>query len=170
VARAKALAATGSESNERTRRILREAAVLLLLPLALYLFICLISHSPSDPGWSHTAETTTLHNFGGTIGAYLADLLLYLIGNIAYAFPILLVVLSIGVLRQWRSADRSTLEPTLRLIGFVAFFVSGCGLAALRDGGGAPDLLSDLPAGRFSRVASVNWVPRCSCWRCSWSR
>ncbi|HEX6613687.1 MAG TPA: DNA translocase FtsK 4TM domain-containing protein [Rhodanobacteraceae bacterium] len=146
MARAKALAGSGNESSERTRRILREAAVLLLLPLALYLFICLVSHSPSDPGWSHTGTGTTLHNFGGTIGAYLADLLLYLIGNIAYAFPILLVVLSIGVLRQWRSADRSALEPTLRLIGFVAFFVSGCGLAALRDGG-APDLLSDLPAG-----------------------
>jgi S-DNA-T family DNA segregation ATPase FtsK/SpoIIIE len=147
VARAKALAASGNESSERTRRILREAAVLLLLPLALYLFICLISHSPSDPGWSHTGSDTTLHNFGGTIGAYLADLLLYLIGNIAYAFPVLLVVLSVGVLRQWRSADRSTLEHTLRLIGFVAFFVSGCGLAALRDGLGAPDLMSDLPAG-----------------------
>ena len=147
MARAKGPADSGIQHSERTRRILREAAVLLLLPLALYLFICLITHSPADPGWSHTATGTTLHNFGGTIGAYLSDLLLYLIGDVAYAFPILLVVLSIGVLREWHSDDRSTLEPTLRLVGFVAFFVSSCGLAALRVGADPANLMSELPAG-----------------------
>ena len=142
MARAKAINQSVRDNGERTRRVLREAAVLLLLPVALYLLVCLISHNPADPGWSHTAEASAVHNFGGTVGAYLADLLLYLFGQIAYAFPILLGVLSIGVLRGWRSADRSALEPTLRLIGFVAFFVAGCGLAWLHDSG-----LNDLPAG-----------------------
>ncbi|HEY3520919.1 MAG TPA: DNA translocase FtsK 4TM domain-containing protein [Rhodanobacteraceae bacterium] len=142
MARAKAINQSVRDTGERTRRILREAAVLLLLPVALYLLVCLVSHNPADPGWSHTAEASAVHNFGGTVGAYLADLLLYLFGDIAYAFPILLGVLSIGVLRGWRSADRSALEPTLRLIGFVAFFVAGCGLAWLHDSG-----LNDLPAG-----------------------
>ncbi|MEO6969154.1 MAG: DNA translocase FtsK 4TM domain-containing protein [Rhodanobacteraceae bacterium] len=119
--------------GERTRRILREAAVLLLLPVALYLIACLVTYDAQDPSWSHSGQPSMgVHNFGGMVGAYLADLLFNLFGVFAYAFPILLIVLAIGVLRGWRSADRSALEPTLRLIGFVAFFVAGCGLAFLR--------------------------------------
>ena len=37
--------------SERTRRLLREAAALLLFPLAVYLFACLAGYSESDPGW-----------------------------------------------------------------------------------------------------------------------
>nr|MDQ2972041.1 DNA translocase FtsK 4TM domain-containing protein [Pseudomonadota bacterium] len=134
MARAKATASpVRRDAGERTRRILREAAVLLLLPVALYVFACLVTYDVRDPSWSHSGQPSMgVHNFGGTVGAYFADLLFNLFGVFAYAFPILLVVLAIGVLRGWRSADRSALEPTLRLIGFVAFFVAGCGLAFLR--------------------------------------
>ncbi|HEX7111825.1 MAG TPA: DNA translocase FtsK 4TM domain-containing protein, partial [Mizugakiibacter sp.] len=122
--------------SEGTRRILREAGALLLLPLALYLLACLASYSPMDPGWSHAGQPEQVHNFGGTIGAYLADLLLYLFGALAYAFPILLGVLGVSVVRG-RDADAapSPLEPTLRLIGFVAFFAAGSGLAHLHFDG-----------------------------------
>jgi DNA segregation ATPase FtsK/SpoIIIE, S-DNA-T family len=123
------------EASERTRRLLREAAALLLFPLALYLFACLIGYSPADPGWSHAANPgEAVHNFGGTAGAYIADLLFQLFGAIAYAFPLLLIALGVGVLRGWRRASGGgNLEPTLRLIGFVAFFVGGCGLAWMHD-------------------------------------
>jgi len=120
--------------SERTRRLLREAAALLLFPLAVYLFACLAGYSASDPGWWHTGTPgQAVHNFGGSIGAYIGDLLFHLFGVIAYAFPLLLVVLAVGVLRGWyrRGEGESKWEPSLRLIGFVAFFVGGCGLAWL---------------------------------------
>ena len=120
--------------SERTRRLLREAAALLLFPLAVYLFACLAGYSASDPGWWHTGTPgQAVHNFGGSIGAYIGDLLFHLFGVIAYAFPLLLVVLAVGVLRGWyrRDEGESKWEPSLRLVGFVAFFVGGCGLAWL---------------------------------------
>ncbi|MGN6788349.1 MAG: DNA translocase FtsK [Rhodanobacteraceae bacterium] len=120
--------------SERTRRLLREAAALLLFPLAVYLFACLVGYSATDPGWWHSGVPgQPVHNFGGSVGAYIADLLFHLFGVIAYAFPVLLVVLAVGVLRGWyrRDEGESKWEPSLRLIGFVAFFVGCCGLAWL---------------------------------------
>ncbi|HET7223781.1 MAG TPA: DNA translocase FtsK 4TM domain-containing protein, partial [Rhodanobacteraceae bacterium] len=121
--------------SERTRRLLREAAALLLFPLAVYLFACLVGYSSADPGWWHSGVPgQPVHNFGGSIGAYLADLVFHLFGVIAYAFPLLLIVLAVGVLRGWyRREGESKWEPSLRLIGFVAFFVGCCGLAWLHS-------------------------------------
>jgi S-DNA-T family DNA segregation ATPase FtsK/SpoIIIE len=118
---------------------LREAVVLLLLPIAVYLLACLLSYSPADPSWSHAGDTSAVHNFGGRIGAWCADLLLYLFGTLAYAFPILLAILGLRLLRRPAADDAapSSLEPTLRLIGFVAFFVAGTGLAQLHMDGAA---------------------------------
>ena len=63
------------------QRILRESRILLLVPVLLYLLACLLSSHPDDPGWSHSASITgALHNFGGLTGAYLADIMLSLIG------------------------------------------------------------------------------------------
>jgi S-DNA-T family DNA segregation ATPase FtsK/SpoIIIE len=120
--------------SDRTRRLLREAAALLLFPLAVYLFACLVGYSATDPGWWHSGVPgQPVHNFGGSVGAYIADLLFHLFGVVAYAFPVLLVVLAVGVLRGWYRSreDENKWEPSLRLIGFVAFFVGCCGLAWL---------------------------------------
>ncbi|MEO7062925.1 MAG: DNA translocase FtsK 4TM domain-containing protein [Dokdonella sp.] len=122
---------------------MREAAFLLVLPLAIYLFACLFSYSPNDPGWSHAGDPAHgIHNFGGAFGAWIADLTFYLCGIVAYALPVLLLVVSGVVLRGADTAERSPLEPTLRLIGFVAFFVAAPGLAWLH--GASP---TALPAG-----------------------
>ncbi len=127
--------------SDELKRLLREAGVLLLLPVALYLFVCLASYSPQDPGWSHAGPDLPVHNFGGHIGAFIADLLLGFCGGLAYAFPLLLGALALRLLRGG-PAPRSPLEPTLRLLGFVAFLVSGSALAFLHLGS-APS----LPAG-----------------------
>ncbi|MDR2012268.1 MAG: DNA translocase FtsK 4TM domain-containing protein [Rhodanobacter sp.] len=115
---------------------MREAIFLLLLPLAVYLFACLFTYSPSDPSWSHTGDPTHgIHNFGGTFGAWIADLAFYLCGLGGYALPILLLVAGMIVLRGSSSTleERSSLEPTLRLIGFVTFLIAAPGVAYLRD-------------------------------------
>ncbi|MEO7433837.1 MAG: DNA translocase FtsK 4TM domain-containing protein [Dokdonella sp.] len=122
---------------------MREAAFLLLLPLAIYLLACFISYLPSDPGWSHAGDPSHgIHNFGGAFGSWIADLVFYLIGVVAYALPVLLLVVGAVVLRGAVATERSPLEPTLRLIGFVTFFIAAPGLAFLH--GNAP---TRFPAG-----------------------
>ena len=113
------------------RRRLREAAFLLLLPLVVYLFACLASYNPQDSGWSHAGPATVTHNIGGTVGAWAADLAFYLFGYLAYAFPLLLLIVGSTLMREQRNEGESALEPTLRLVGGVAFFIGGTGLAYL---------------------------------------
>ena len=111
--------------DEHWHKRLREAAFLLLLPLAVYLFACMLSYSPNDPGWSHAGDPAHgIHNFGGAFGAWIADLTFYLCGIVAYVLPVFLLVVGGVVLRGAATVERSPLEPTLRLIGLVAFFIA----------------------------------------------
>jgi DNA segregation ATPase FtsK/SpoIIIE, S-DNA-T family len=130
------------DSGAAMQRRLREAAFLLLAPVAVYLLLCLFTYSPQDPGWSHAGAPPHLHNMGGSVGAWAADLSFYLFGYLAYAFPLLLLLFGWSLFRDRDKAGDSPLEPTLRLVGGVAFFVGGTGLAYLQSSGPVA-----LPAG-----------------------
>jgi DNA segregation ATPase FtsK/SpoIIIE, S-DNA-T family len=131
VARDKISKPTNDPSNTM-QRLLREAAFMLLFPLAIYLLACLVSYDPSDNGWSHATQPAgRAHNIGGAFGAWSADLAFYLFGYIAYTFPLLLLAFGWTMFRGRTEQNATALEPTLRLVGGVAFFISGCGLASL---------------------------------------
>jgi S-DNA-T family DNA segregation ATPase FtsK/SpoIIIE len=122
--------ATAKSTNGVLERRLREAAVLLLVPLVAYLFLALWTYDPSDPGWSHAGHSGRVQNIGGTIGAWTADIAFYFIGLSAYLIPLLL--LGSG----WRLARTASdsgdgMEPPLRLIGAVALISSSAALASL---------------------------------------
>ncbi|MGN6228613.1 DNA translocase FtsK [Dyella sp.] len=121
---------TPALSDELKRR-LREAGALLLLPLALYLLVCLFSYNEQDPSWGHVGTVEHARNFGGAIGANIANLLRYIFGLVAYAFPLLLLVLGVQVLRHRGERAVHPWEPSLRLIGFVFFFITLPALFAL---------------------------------------
>jgi len=146
--------AKSDESGEAMQRRLREAAFLLLVPIAVYLLLCLITFSPDDPGWSHAGQADHLRNLGGTIGAWAADLSFYLFGYLAYAFPLMLLVFGWALFRGNEPGETSPLEPTLRLIGGVAFFVGGTGLAFLHAAGPIT-----LPAGAGGVIGQVIGKP-----------
>ena len=120
--------------SDGARRVLREAGALLLFPIALYVLVCLLTHNRDDPSWSHSGPDLGVRNWGGVVGAYLSDALLWFFGLMAYAFPLLLAALALNVLRERARGERSSLEPTLRLIGLVTFIATGAALAALRLG------------------------------------
>ncbi len=120
------------ESGDALQRRLREAAFLLLAPVAVYLLLCLFTYDPGDPSWSHAAgRATQVRNLGGAVGAWAADLGFYLFGYLAYAFPLLLLIFGWSVFQGRDRGEESPLEPSLRLIGGVFFFIGGTGLAQL---------------------------------------
>ena len=64
----------------------------------LFLFLALVSYSPSDPSFN-TAAGSVEHNWMGVLGAYLSDISLSLIGlPVALFLPLLLVFAN----RLWR--------------------------------------------------------------------
>ena len=127
--------------SEETRRRLREAGALLLLPLGVYLLVCLFSYHEADPSWGHQGTVVRAHNFGGAVGANIASLLRSIFGLVAYCFPLLLLFLGVHVLRQRGQRPVQPWEPSLRLIGFFFFFITAPALAwlNLHEGGIQPE-------------------------------
>jgi S-DNA-T family DNA segregation ATPase FtsK/SpoIIIE len=117
--------------SDELKRRLREAGALLVLPLALYLLVCLISYNDQDPSWGHMGVADHATNFGGAVGANIANLLRYIFGLVSYCFPLLLLALGVQVLRARGERQVAPWEPSLRLIGFVFFFITGPALVYL---------------------------------------
>ena len=117
------------------QRLWRDIALILIAPLLLYLLASLATYSPQDPGWSHSGSITApLHNVGGQVGAWIADVLFNLTGHVAFALPFMLgLVAWIALFGKDAEAD-AELGPALRLTGLVGFLVSATGLLALRVG------------------------------------
>jgi len=140
------------------QRRLRESAILLLVPVALYLGLCLFSYNPQDPGWSYAGSPGRIpKNLGGSVGATLADLFFYFFGLFAYAFPIILFLISVVWYRHWRKSSHShQIEPALRLIGSVGFFIAGTGLAYLHFRG--PSFLPTRAGGILGQLVSSGLV------------
>lgn len=67
----------------RIVRGLREGASMLLVALAIYLLVSLFSFDAGDPGWSSTGQHSRIINAGGRLGAWFADVALYLLGYVA---------------------------------------------------------------------------------------
>ncbi len=117
----------------RLAGVLREARWLALAAVALYLLLIFLTFARGDPGWSHESTGAATQNAGGRVGAWIADLLLYLLGLSAYWFVALC-----GIAAAWfhRKPDGEPLMGlraiVLSCIGFALLLVSSAGLEAVR--------------------------------------
>ena len=129
-----------SRLSQLVVRALRESALLLFGMLALILLTALATYDPHDPGFSFTGEAARVNNAIGPVGAWFADVLLFLFGRAAFLFPIMLALAGWVIYRAHNTPDiksRSTL--TFRGIGFVLTLATSCGLATLHwSGDGLP--------------------------------
>ncbi len=111
----------------------REGALIVMSAVAVYLAISLASYAPSDPGWSHSGDVEHVLNKGGVVGAWLADVSLYLFGYLAYLFPVGIGYFGWLAFRGPRSVpgDIDLYDILARSGGFVLTMGAGCGLATL---------------------------------------
>ncbi|WP_244244163.1 DNA translocase FtsK [Marilutibacter alkalisoli] len=127
----------GREPSPRRQRLMRDIALILIAPFLLYLLVSLFTYSPEDPGWSQSGSVTApLHNSGGQVGAWIADVLLYLTGYVAFLLPLMLGAIAwIALFGMDSDGDgQADLGPALRLVGIVGFLVSSTGFLHLRMG------------------------------------
>jgi S-DNA-T family DNA segregation ATPase FtsK/SpoIIIE len=130
--------------THQVSRGLREGALLILSALAIFLLVSLASYHLADPGWSNSGEVVIIHNAGGLVGAWLADVLLYLLGYLAYLFPIMVGYSGWLVYRGLTPAGGIDLHVlAVRWAGFLLTVGAGCGLATLESDG----YQGHLPAG-----------------------
>ncbi|MGE3920498.1 MAG: DNA translocase FtsK [Gammaproteobacteria bacterium] len=147
---------------------LREGLLIVLGSFALFILLSLITYHNSDPGWSSTGQGDVIANAGGKAGAWIADLVLYIFGYVAYLFPFLLgysawVILFVNQ-REQQSFESKSL--VLRSFGFILFLVGACGLATLQfgefhahlpytAGGIAGDLVGPILVNNFNILGST---------------
>src|ERR1700687_3423792 len=75
---------TESALAPRFVRLLHESWWLLVVVALIYLALVLGTYHKSDPAWSFSGSDAPLQNKGGVVGAWIADLLLYLFGLSAW--------------------------------------------------------------------------------------
>jgi S-DNA-T family DNA segregation ATPase FtsK/SpoIIIE len=124
---------------------LREGTLFVLSALAAYLLLSLSSYHAQDPGWSHRGPAHAIHNYGGVVGAWFADVFLYLFGYLAYLFP-LMVGFSGWLVFRGRTTPSGKIDLhvlAVRWAGFLLTVASGCGLATLHFGVAPGDLPLD---------------------------
>ena len=113
-------------------RGLREGLLFLLSAISLYFFISLFSYYTNDPGWSHQGPVSEIQNSGGVVGAWFADVFLYLFGYLAYLFPVMVGYSGWLIYRGISPTGGIDLQVlAVRWSGFLLTIASGCGLATL---------------------------------------
>ena len=113
-------------------RGVREGGLYLLIAIALFLLAAMITYSPEDPGWSHAGPQEVVHNYTGHVGAWVADVFLFLLGYLAYLFPVMIAYSGWLVLRgknEDHIADYKMLS--IRWSGFILTILAGCSLASI---------------------------------------
>jgi S-DNA-T family DNA segregation ATPase FtsK/SpoIIIE len=113
--------------------LLRESKWFALVAVALYLALILITFNKVDPGWSHSTGDGGIANAGGRVGAWLADVLLYLFGLSAWWWVVLLLYAVVWGYRRLDGSSISDHRPFLvALAGFCVLITSSSALEALR--------------------------------------
>jgi S-DNA-T family DNA segregation ATPase FtsK/SpoIIIE len=117
--------------NQLSRNI-KEVSMIALGALSIYLFIALVSYHPDDPGWSRTGAAEAIRNNAGVAGAWIADVLLYLLGYIGYLFPVILAYSGWRLFRSRKDSEPlDYMRYSIRASGLIFMIIGGCGLARL---------------------------------------
>ncbi len=124
----------------RLIRLLSEARWLVLAVACAYLTLVLFTYSPTDSGWSHAGITLRPVNWGGSAGAWLADLMLYVFGFSAWWWCVGLIAgvwvsyrqLANRFLLKKEPEKRHRYELGIRIAGFVMLMLGSSSLEFVR--------------------------------------
>ncbi len=118
--------------SPRLVRLLHEAWWFLVAVGFVYLALILASYHRSDPGWSFSGSGVPLQNKGGVVGAWLADLMLYLFGLSAWWWAAAGIVIVVSGYRRLTREDLERHHPWLAIPGFALVLLASASLEALR--------------------------------------
>jgi S-DNA-T family DNA segregation ATPase FtsK/SpoIIIE len=118
--------------SSQMRHRLREGFFLASVACAVFLFVSLATYHADDPGWSSTGLSATVANWGGRVGAWIADVFLSLCGIVAYLFPFLMVLTSWLNIQQQEETPitKKSFESIFKWLSWLLIVTSCCGLAS----------------------------------------
>jgi len=117
----------------RIAGLLRESWWLGLVAVVIYLALVLYTFDRADPGWSHSAQAPDIRNAGGAVGAWIADLLLWLFGLSAWWWLAFCLYLIWWVYRRLdTSVETERAHFVVAFAGFLMLLIGSSALEALR--------------------------------------
>jgi S-DNA-T family DNA segregation ATPase FtsK/SpoIIIE len=129
----KRMAAPAKPLSPRFARLLRESRWLVVVAVLAFLALILASYTRTDPGWSFSGTGAAVENRGGIVGAWIADLLLYLFGLSAWWLVVAGGVLIVNGYRRIGEPDRDNDHPLLYgTVGFVLVLVASAAIESIR--------------------------------------
>ena len=144
----------GTASGSQVVRYLKEIGVIFMAAVALFVALSLFTYHPADPGWSQAVSVAEIHNGGGIVGAYIANVLLYIFGYPGYLFPLVFMFDGWRIFKSRRTGlSASQLLLAVRIAGFVLLFCGCCALAWLHLQAGA-----ELPAHTADQASSAGGI------------
>jgi len=125
--------ASGDALSDKLLLLLRESRWILLVAGALYFTAALYGYNPADPSWSHSASGAQIANPGGTLGAYLADILFYLFGVSAWWCVVFLLQRVWAGYHDLRAGSIFSKRTWLvSVAGFAALLLASSALESIR--------------------------------------
>ena len=138
-------------------RLNREIWAVVISFAALLILASLLTYDIRDRSFNTPSGGAITHNWGGFVGAYLADLLLQGLGLTAYLVP---VFLGLSAYRLFQPSFKAV--PLLKILGYGTFFISIAVLISLmidaenaREAGG-------ILGGFLKETMLVPWFGRIS--------
>ncbi|PCI61737.1 MAG: cell division protein FtsK [Gammaproteobacteria bacterium] len=123
---------------------------------AFYMMLALFSFNKADPGWSQTGYQLPIRNLGGSVGAYIADLLLSLFGVVAYSIPFVIAITGWLLFQKFhRLMQLDYLTLGLKVIGFILLYLGLTSLASMNFN----DIFYFSAGGILGDVLSSNFLP-----------
>ncbi len=109
-------------------KLKREIIGILLIAIAVFLFLSLISYDPADPSlFSYTSQKIkAISNWMGIVGAYVSGLLFQGFGFPSFLIPFVLGLYAIGFILRWEWK-----YPPIKLGGWAIILLSASSLFSL---------------------------------------
>ena len=102
-------------------RALQEGWGIFMAVVAMYLLLALLSYTPADPSFNNAVPLSRVGNLGGSVGAYMADMLIMLFGLAAFLWPLWLLFLAVKAVM-----GREGTSLNLTIVTLPMILVSSC--------------------------------------------
>ncbi|WP_218312227.1 DNA translocase FtsK [Alteromonas antoniana] len=141
-----------------------EAGMMIACVFAFFLLLALASFHPGDPGWSQAGLQLDVHNWVGASGAWIADLLLFSFGYLAWALPFCCAFLGWFLFQHIKQLDEfDYLTIGLRIIGGLLLALGATGIASINfndiynfsAGGFVGDVISSALIPYFNTAGTI---------------
>ena len=135
---------------------LMEVGMIVSAGFALFLFLSVATFNSADPGWSQTGFSSGVKNAAGPAGAWIADILFWCFGYLAWLIPFVTAFIGWFIFQTNKSLyDLDYLTIALRLIGALCLLIGLTGILSIN----VDDMVTVTSGGMIGDAISHALIP-----------